>query len=104
MLSGNQLESLPTEMSNCKEIELMRLSVNRLSELPDWLSQLPRLAWIAYSGNPFQERCHLNDNATSVPVDWSELAIAHQLGEGASGHVFKAFLSGECECHGSRNY
>lgn len=88
MLAGNELRSLPEEMVACQNLELIRLSANRLTTLPPWLLKLPRLAWLAYSGNPFCE-------STSVPIpslteiDWADLTIQEALGEGASGVITK---------------
>jgi Protein tyrosine and serine/threonine kinase/Leucine rich repeat len=88
MLAGNYLRKLPDEMANCKNLELIRLSVNRLTSLPTWLLTLPRLSWLAYSGNPF---CIKLAEARSLDcVDWKELTLENILGEGASGIIYKA--------------
>jgi hypothetical protein len=34
-------------------LELLRIAANQLTGLPGWLLRLPRLAWLAYAGNPF---------------------------------------------------
>jgi len=34
-------------------LELVRISANQLTECPDQLLALPKLAWLAFSGNPF---------------------------------------------------
>jgi len=52
-LAGNNLEKLPMEMAACKNLELLRISANKLTEFPNWLLELPKLAWLACSGNPF---------------------------------------------------
>lgn len=51
MLSGNRLSSLPHELMQCRELELVRLACNDLAELPLWLLNLPKLAWLAFAGN-----------------------------------------------------
>jgi len=88
MLAGNQLRSLPDDMAACHNLELIRLSANQLTTLPPWLFNLPRLSWLAYSGNPL---C----GATTAPssslaeIDWADLTVEGTLGEGASGVIVK---------------
>ena len=53
MISGNQLTSLPDSISKCRNLELLRISANKLSSFPNILLSLPKLSWLAYSGNPF---------------------------------------------------
>lgn len=91
MLAGNQLTSLPEEMAGCQNLELIRLSANRLQELPEWLFTLPRLSWLAYSGNPFCEaRTAASKSARSLPtIDSVELEMGEILGQGASGVIYK---------------
>jgi hypothetical protein len=86
MLAGNQVRSLPDEMAACQNLELIRLSANQLLSLPAWLLTLPRLSWLAYSGNPF---CTSRvGEARSLPdIDWAELTLGDILGEGASGVI-----------------
>lgn len=88
MLAGNQLRSLPEEMAGCQNLELIRLSANHLSALPDWLLALPRLSWLAYSGNPFCQTAQ-SAPATLTEIDWAHLTIQETLGEGASGVISK---------------
>ncbi len=88
MLAGNRLTSLPSEMSSCRNIELLRISANNIQQLPDWLFSLPRLTWLAFAGNPFLDHSHLK---FSIPtIDWDDLTIQEQLGQGASGVIYKA--------------
>lgn len=87
MLAGNQLSQLPVELGRCRELELLRLSANRLESLPDWLLELPQLRWLALGGNP----CSPAPAATqAVAIDWAALCVYEQLGEGASGQIFRA--------------
>lgn len=91
-LAGNQLRELPASLARCKELELLRISANQLNALPDWLLALPRLAWLAYGGNPF---CLGHEAAavdhTPIPAaSWPDLALEELLGEGASGHIYRA--------------
>lgn len=53
MLSGNLLAALPDEIENCKSLELIRLASNKLEEPPIKLLSLPNLSWVAFSDNPF---------------------------------------------------
>ena len=101
MLAGNQLRSLPDEMAACQNLELIRLAANQLTALPSWLFTLPRLSWLAYSGNPLAEPIaepigepiaaapELSEPESLAEIEWEMLAIEHQLGEGASGLIFK---------------
>ena len=96
MLSGNSLTSLPEEMKSCVNIELIRLAVNQLTSIPEWLLTLPKLAWIALSGNP----CLRIDSVFQLPskcrlIDWNKLEVQNVLGEGASGTVYKGLWTDE---------
>ena len=55
MLAGNRLRELPASLANCRNLELLRIAANRIERFPEWLLSLPRLSWLAYSGNPFSE-------------------------------------------------
>ncbi len=87
MLAGNQLDSLPENMNNCRNIELLRISANNFSKIPDWLYQLPRLAWLAQSGNPCHKIQSINQDLNAI--DYQDIEILEKIGEGASGHIFK---------------
>ncbi|MGW8393642.1 leucine-rich repeat-containing protein kinase family protein [Pseudoduganella sp. HUAS MS19] len=91
MLSGNRLNALPPQLANCSNLELLRISANELPGLPDWLTAMPRLAWLAFAGNPF--------SAAAIPpvasISWNELEIQHKLGEGASGVIYQATHNGQ---------
>lgn len=87
-LAGNQLTTLPPETAACLNLELLRISANSFKELPEWLFQLPKLSWLAFSGNPFS---HVPENINKLEaIDWNEFEILNLLGEGASGHIYKA--------------
>jgi len=94
MLAGNRLRTLPASMAGFKQLELLRISANRFETLPAWLTTLPRLAWLACAGNPFDTQAEdAAIAAQSVPhVDWRELTLGRQLGEGASGVIHQATL------------
>ncbi|CAB3777837.1 hypothetical protein LMG28614_00474 [Paraburkholderia ultramafica] len=94
MLAGNRLRALPDELAACSRLELLRLAANQLSGLPDWLLRLPRLSWLAYAGNPFSEALEtaaLSDTPIAG-IRWDELKLEQQLGEGASGVIYRAQL------------
>ena len=87
MLAGNRLRTLPASLEGARNLELLRLSANRFEALPAWLAGLPRLAWIAWAGNP------LDGAATPSPVPrvpWNALDLGPCLGEGASGRIYRA--------------
>ncbi len=98
-LAGNQLKYLPEELSACKNLALLRISANRFETLPGWLLQMPKLAWLAYSGNP----CSVILKEKALPaVAWKNLKIMETLGEGASGVISKAEITtGEFKGHHS---
>lgn len=92
MLAGNRLQDLPASMAACTKLELLRISANSFTCLPHWLLSLPRLAWLAYAGNPLSdvhEAATLNQQ-NIPPIDWDKLNIQQQLGEGASGTIYHA--------------
>jgi hypothetical protein len=86
MLAGNRLAALPDEMAACLNLELVRLSANRFESLPDWLLELPRLAWLAFAGNPLAAE----PPVAAAAIDWAELEFHEKLGEGASGVIHRA--------------
>lgn len=95
MLAGNRLRELPASLANCRNLELLRIAANRIERFPSWLLTLPRLAWLAYSGNPFSER----EEARAIDVDhvahiatvpWRALELGELLGQGASGVIHSA--------------
>ena len=86
--AGNKLKELPIEMKNCKNIELLRISANNINEIPSWLLTLPRLSWLAFSGNSCSEN-NLPKHEFQK-INWNDITIKEQLGEGASGVISKA--------------
>lgn len=86
LLSGNRLAALPEALAGAEGLELLRLSSNRLEALPPWLAEMPSLAWLTWTGNPFDR----DAPAAGRPVAWSALRLKRQLGEGASGLVHEA--------------
>ena len=94
MLSGNKLTSLPESMSKCHNLELLRIAVNHFTALPSFLTALPKLSWLAYSGNPFCEK-HPDCDTPLKEIVWEDLEVMEVLGEGASGLISKALYEGE---------
>jgi hypothetical protein len=92
MLAGNRLKELPPSLANCANLELLRIAANHITALPQWLLSLPQLAWMAYAGNPFAEAAEAAALARNPihAIDWSDLTIEQQLGEGASGVIYRA--------------
>jgi hypothetical protein len=97
-LAGNRLTHLPESMANCKNIELVRLSANQLTAMPDWLFQLPKLAWLAFSGNEFNRAARAGCDvefksvklkASVVDVALADIQLSELLGEGASGLIYR---------------
>ncbi len=99
MLAGNQLQHLPDEMAACRNLELLRIAANRFESLPDWLLELPRLSWLAFSGNPISDHGEAAAVARQaiVHIDWSHIELQHKLGEGASGIIHQAEWTPEPE-------
>lgn len=97
MLAGNQIQTLPNELTACLNLELIRISANQLTTLPQRLLSLPRLAWIAYAGNPFCAPWAAPHQAPTYlqHIDWADLLIGESLGQGASGMITKAIWKSE---------
>lgn len=91
MLAGNQLQYLPESMRHCDALELLRISSNQLKNFPTWLLSMPRLSWLAYAGNQFNKVTPANAESIAK-IHWESLVIKHELGQGASGVVYKATL------------
>jgi hypothetical protein len=94
MLAGNRLKELPSSLSQCKNLELLRIAANQLNELPAWLLSMPKLSWLAFSGNNFNHK-HIVKPIDAI--DWNNLTIEHQLGEGASGIISQALWNNQAE-------
>lgn len=87
-LAGNKITALPKSFKNLLNLELVRLSANQLDVFPQVLLELPKLAWMAFAGNPFCERLSHNE---SVPqISSASYSMNHVLGQGASGVISHA--------------
>jgi Leucine-rich repeat (LRR) protein len=85
----NQLVSLPKTKQNCKNLELVRLFANKLTHILHWLLELPKLSWLAFSGND----CFVQFDVGLDKVSLNTLQIQEELGEGASILIYKAFCT-----------
>ncbi|MBP6899445.1 MAG: serine/threonine-protein kinase [Burkholderiaceae bacterium] len=99
MLAGNRLRHLPASMGGLQSLELLRLAANDFQRaedaLPQALLDLPRLAWLAFGGNPFtaaqEARAERQAPAQAIrSIAWGELQLQQLLGSGASGHIHAA--------------
>ncbi|ESQ84867.1 hypothetical protein AEAC466_07365 [Asticcacaulis sp. AC466] len=90
MLAGNRLSALPDGLARCTRLELLRIAANRLTQLPTWLTELPRLSWLAFAGNPFGQAADDRPTGAAHPIAWRDLDMGECLGEGASGHIYRA--------------
>ena len=91
-LAGNRLSQLPESMAKCDRLGLLRLSANQFDSLPGWLLTLPRLAWLAVGGNPWNRarEDHALASVDMPVLPWSSLRVGELLGQGASGHIHAA--------------
>lgn len=97
MLSCNQLRQLPRSLEHCQALELLRIASNRFEDAPEIIFRLPRLAWLALAGNPMTQKKEL-DTLSGHGIEsifYQNLQIASKLGEGASGHIYRASLNGQ---------
>ena len=90
-LAGNQITSLPETMQHCRALQLIRLSANQLVALPDFLFQLPKLAWLAFAGNPCCEG-FITEDSELLGINFADIELHETLGQGASGIISRATL------------
>ena len=91
MLSCNQLQALP-DLSGCRNLELLRIASNQFRAIPATVLQLPALAWPAIAGNPITQKSELLALAApaQTAISYQNLKVGALLGEGASGHIYRA--------------
>ena len=93
-MSGNCLKELPASFGNLTQLELVRLSNNRIERIPDMLIALPRLAWVALGGNPvtnnLSDRNAALQQLEKLKLDFSDFTLGECIGSGASGNVYTA--------------
>ena len=93
VFAGNRIKVLPESLSNCKNLELIRASANQFIDFPSVLLTLPKLAWLAFEGNPFS-KLPTKEAEHKLPfIDWDEITLLNQLGEGASGIIHKGIMN-----------
>ena len=93
MLSGNRLNSLPSDIVKCQKIELLRLSNNLFNSVPQSIFELDNLAWISLAHNPCFPLPKLNNN--KLYIERQNVKYIEQLGEGTSGIVYKSIINKE---------
>ncbi|WP_163133745.1 leucine-rich repeat-containing protein kinase family protein [Agarivorans sp. Alg241-V36] len=84
-LAGNRLTALPQSMKQCRNLELLRVSANCLNSFPTQLLELPRLAWLAFAGNPFCQAFEHGSGLAKFSLD--DFVVDKVLGQGASGVI-----------------
>ncbi len=89
MMAGNRLQALPQELLHCQNLEIARFSVNGLTSSPDWLFQLPRLAWYGDSGNPFSVPL---DRSQIKEMEWNNVTLGGELGRSINNIVYHGRL------------
>lgn len=89
MLAGNQLRELPQTLSHAHNLELVRLSANKLTSCPEQLLNLPKLAWFAFSGNPFSHVENTQEYNQIPEINSNSFTLGEVLGQGASGIIYK---------------
>lgn len=96
MLSCNQLDQLPDTLARCNRLELVRIASNRFTAMPTVLLQLPQLRWPALGGNPITQKSERAALAASTApaIPYQDLEVGEQLGEGASGTIYRAHYRG----------
>jgi Leucine-rich repeat (LRR) protein len=89
VFAGNLIKQLPDSLSNCKNLELIRASANKFTKFPEIFLKLPKLAWLAFEGNPFSTLQSIPSNNQLPFVDWNDIELIDHIGEGASGIITK---------------
>lgn len=88
-LAANRLRSLPQAMEGCRSLQLLRLAANSFENAPpEWLFDLPALAWYGDAGNPFCESLRVTDDLPVIAAH--DLFIGAQIGKSPSSNVFRA--------------
>lgn len=97
MLSCNQLQQLPESLVHCQNLELLRIAGNHFAQIPELIFALPQLAWLALAGNPMTQKSELAalDQHGLDAISYQDLQMGEKLGEGASGHIYRARRAGQ---------
>jgi hypothetical protein len=91
-LAGNQLHDLPKSMGQLHNLQLLRISANALHSCPDHILRLPKLAWLAFAGNPFAKHNMplLTEHEGNISrVRGDSVSQENVLGQGASGIIYQ---------------
>lgn len=103
MLTGNELTELPAGFEKLENLELLRLSDNLLTKVPECLFAMKKLAWVALGGNPIpalatdgdadgasagDKKLKLLELEKDLVLDTADMASA-LLGEGTSGKIMR---------------
>jgi len=87
------LNTLPKDIVNCQKIELLRLSNNQFSRVPEYIFELNNLAWISMANNPCFPLPDLNKDKVYTNIKLIE--NISQIGEGSAGKVYKSIFNNE---------
>ncbi len=94
-LSGNQLSSLPDDFGRFKKLRILFLSQNEFTEIPEVLAQCPELTMIGFKSNQISQ---FSENALPPKIQWLILTdnqivqLPNSLGE--LKHLQKCMLAG----------
>lgn len=79
--------SLPVSLAALPELEMLRVAINRIEDVPLAFAACPKLAWASMAGNPVTPDAR--PSARYLPtIEFSDMEIGEKLGEGASGDVY----------------
>ena len=92
MLTGNQLQTLPESLSGHENLELMRVAANDMSSAPEWLKELPSLAWYSDAGNPIHGT-HTIVSPQEYRAD--DIVFGELLGQSSKNQVYQATIDGQ---------
>ncbi|WP_373871090.1 leucine-rich repeat-containing protein kinase family protein, partial [Aeromonas hydrophila] len=97
-LTGNQLSRLPDELAGFSKLRIIFCSENRFTELPEVLGRCPALTMVGFKANQIA-----TVPAASLPaglrwliltdIPWAALTVGELLGQGASGVIHRAELA-----------
>ncbi|EDQ85359.1 uncharacterized protein MONBRDRAFT_34283 [Monosiga brevicollis MX1] len=93
MLTNNQLTTLPPDFGVQTKLELVRLAMNKITEVPTSFWEAPALTWVGLASNPILGRYRHRQQLASA-IDLEELSFGTLLGEGSSGRVFESLWNG----------
>merc|ERR1712241_1206267 len=78
-LSNNRISALPSEITNCSQLEKIDISSNSFVQLPSCLTDLQKLKSLNASKNCYEEMCRLIQVKVLLSPreqeDWEDLSI-----------------------------